>query len=152
MNLAEKARAIKNGRNHAIKTVLQEIANYFKEYLNGNEFEQLMENKISDPINQQNSYGIIILKINNEYVEGHEGKERRAIPIITLEDKKWICPDNFFETHGINFHEIETDVGWHLHAITRHKLQEMGFTTAEQYDPTAKGPGVHTSYWVKFLW
>lgn len=152
MNLAEKARAIKNGRNQAIKTVLQEIANYFKEYLNGNKFEQLMESKISDPINQQNSYGVIILKFNNEYVGGHEKKERRIIPIITLEDRKWICPDNFFKTHGISFHEIETDVGWHLQAITRDKLQEMGFTTAVQYGPTIEGPGIHECYGVKFLW
>ena len=145
MNLAEKARAITNDRNQKIQIVIQEIVNYFKEYLNGNKFEQLIEREISDPMRQKNGYGIISLNSGYAHIKGDEEKQ-----IITLEGKNWICPDNFFKTNGFSFSDIEKEVCWHLNGIAKDKLREMGFA-AEQYDPMAES-WQSTYYWIKFTW
>lgn len=142
MNLAERARSIANDRNQKIQTAIQEVANYFKEYLNSNKFEQLIEYKISDPINQNTGYGVVSLEVKYEYVEG----QKEAVKVITLGGKKWICPDNFYKTYEISFCDIEKEVCQRLHAITEDKLREMGFT-AEQYDAWA-----FTHLWIKFSW
>ena len=150
MNLAEKARAIANDRNQKIQTAIQEIVNYFKEYLNSNKFEQLIEKEISNPTTQRDGYGFIVLKTDYEYAKDQETKEKKVIATINLEGKKWIRPDNFFETHGISFDEIRIEVCRQLHAITKDKLREMGFT-AERYNPTDE-LGVCTYFWIRFTW